>query len=87
VARLPDCLRCRVARLVRRVLYWLNFERTSLSIELISCWRLAYGWTVLGSGRTFCNRLMSSAIGLSDLYLTLFHWKLDRYCSSGSTEC
>jgi hypothetical protein len=36
VDRLPVCLRVRVWRFVFRLLYWLYFARTSVSMELAS---------------------------------------------------
>ena len=44
------------------LLYWLNFCLTSLSIDSISLRRV----------------LIRSAMGLSERYLVLFHWKVWR---------
>lgn len=43
--------------------------------------RWVEGWIVV---LTFCSKSMSSAIGLSALYLTLFQLNVRRYCSNGS---
>lgn len=39
-----------------------------------------------GETLTFCIKSISSAIGLSALYLTLFQLKVLRYCSNGSAR-
>lgn len=80
------CFRCEAARFVFTELYWLYFDLTSLSIPAISCCTHQLANDVLAHGcQTFCNESISSAIGLSARYLTLFHWKVLRYWSTGSS--
>ena len=57
--RLPVWLRWREARFVLVALYWLNFCLMSLSM----------------AERSFCRLSISSPMGLSARYLTLFQWK------------
>lgn len=80
--RLPVRERWEEARLVLVVLYWLNLDLMSLSMLAISCtigleWGVYVERGVLGV-TTFCRMSMSSEMGFSARYLTLFHWKDER---------
>ena len=77
--------RCDAARFVLIVWYWANLALTSLSILVASCDMLV-GVEAISWRRTFCRESMISAMGLSARYLTLFHWKLLKYCSTGSRQ-
>jgi hypothetical protein len=85
-ARLPVRLRSAAWRADFVWLYCENFDFTSLSMPWISCRSYLgggiWGWKEVS---TFCNESIRSAMGLSARYLTLFHWNVRRYWSTGST--
>src|SRR5271156_2218080 len=85
VARLPVCFLVRVCRFVLIWLYWLYFERTSVSMEDASCSYVSMSSLFPKQCdpprglQTRCNRSINSPRGLSARYLTLFQEKVRRY--------
>jgi hypothetical protein len=88
VARLPVRFRSAAARALLVWLYCDILDLTSLSMPCSSYRGSAGAWEQWPRRRTFCSESIRLAMVLSAvLYLTLFHWKLRRYWSTGSRHC